>query len=316
MLVGGLETIVAAAVDRLKAVRRKPTPARLHELRKQVKYYHAHVRLLRDLWPGPMKVLADEVERLGDLLGHERDLGVFVSTLKDSGLAPELTADVIALADGRREALHREAMILAGQVFADGPKTIARRIEGLWKAWRRLPEPAGRDGPLEAAGPAEPKDATDAHVEIKRKFLVAGDDWRAAVRESVDLHQAYIAHTDRFTIRVRIEDGETAVMAVKSSAPTLTRSEIEFKIPLADAEALMALADGVAIHKRRYIVPVGGVDVEVDEFVTPDPALVMAEVELDRPDAPLPVAGWFGREVTGNPRYYGATIAGAARSTD
>ncbi|WP_226574940.1 CHAD domain-containing protein [Acuticoccus sediminis] len=304
----GVERVLQDAAEALKAVRKKATPERVHELRKHVKYHHSHVRLLRELWPGPMKVLADELNTLGELLGDEHDLSVFIDTLSEAPLAPEQTEDVIALAHEHRDRLRDEAMSLADRVFADEPKVVARRIETFWKAWRRGPAPA-------KVADVDPADADpNAGLEIERKFIVMSDAWRDAVRETMEIRQAYVANTDRVSVRVRIKNGTQATMTVKSARTTMARREIEFKIPLADARALMELATGVTIEKRRHVVPVGAIDVEVDEFVSPEPSLVVAEVELSRPDAPLPVADWLGREVTGNPRYYGASIAGAVRS--
>ncbi|WP_075219931.1 CHAD domain-containing protein [Acuticoccus yangtzensis] len=299
----GVEAILRRAADDLAAVRKKPSADRLHDLRKQVKYYHAHIRLLRDLWPGPMSALADEVEALTDRLGEERDLSLLVAALKDAPLAADLVAPVVTLAEERRAALHAEAMMLAARVFADDPKVVARRIEALWKAWRRQPV----DDP---AADAEPETPSTGELEIERKFLVAGDDWRAAAKSSAEIEQGYIAVTGRVSVRVRIKNGKEATMTVKSSGATLSRTEIEYRIPLAKAEALMAMAEGTTIRKRRFIVPVGAATVEVDEFASPEPGLVLAEVELPRPDAPVPYAAWLGREVTGNPRYYNAAMAG------
>ncbi|UOM33290.1 CHAD domain-containing protein [Acuticoccus sp. I52.16.1] len=317
----GAGRVAKDATKALEAALKKPTPDRLHELRKQVKYHTTHIRLLREVWPGPMKAVADELSYLGDLLGDERDLALFVETLRAGPLAPELTADVIALAVQHRAAVQAEALALAQRAFADEPKAVAERIEMLWRVWRRgvsAPAEISGEGDAGAASEEEPADpgAPVAGTEIERKFMVVGDTWRDAVRETMALRQAYIANTETLSIRVRIKNDSEATLTVKSAAMTLARTEVEFKIPLGKAEALMSLATGLTIEKRRHVVPVGGIDVEVDEFVTPDPALVMAEVELSRPDAPLPVAAWLGREVTGNPRYYGATMAAAVRPAD
>ena len=37
--------------------------------------------------------------------------------------------------------------------------------------------------------------------------------------------------------------------------------------------------------------------------------LLLAEVELERADQPVPLPPWIGREVTGDPRYYNAWLA-------
>ncbi len=309
VVAGGVERVAKEAGKALKTAQKKPSPRNLHELRKHVKYHHTHIRLLREVWPGPMKVVALELSHLGDLLGDERDLTMFVERLEAAPLAPGLTEGIVALAKEHRARLQDEALALAARVFAEDPKAVAERIEVLWRVWRRGPAPVPATEETSAEEP-------NGDTEIERKFIVVGDTWRDAVRESAELRQAYLANTDRLNVRVRIKNGAEATVTVKSAAPAMLRTEIEFKIPLAKAEALMELADGQAITKRRHVVPVGGIDVEIDEFISPEPALVMAEVELPRPDAPMPIAGWLGREVTGNPRYYGVTIAGAGRPAE
>jgi adenylate cyclase len=45
-------------------------------------------------------------------------------------------------------------------------------------------------------------------VEIERKFLVRGDDWRHLVIDRTNIRQAYLSSGERSSTRVRIRDGE------------------------------------------------------------------------------------------------------------
>lgn len=152
--------------------------------------------------------------------------------------------------------------------------------------------------------------------EIERKFLVRGDGWRAEATGSSQLRQAYLARTGTLTARVRITDGQTARITIKSAGLGLTRQEFEYDIPLEDAQALMRLAQGRPVEKRRYTVPADGGTWEIDVFEGAHAGLVLAEIELPGEDAEVERPDWLGEEVTGDPRYYNATLAGVSGLVD
>ena len=145
--------------------------------------------------------------------------------------------------------------------------------------------------------------------EIERKFLVAGAGWRAQATGSRALRQGYLAQTERLAIRVRILDEAEAYLTFKSALPGTTRAEFEYPIPLDDARELLALAEGLVIEKRRHLVPLGGLTWEVDVFAGAHAGLVLAEIELPAEDTPFARPDWLGREVTGERRYYNASLA-------
>ena len=145
--------------------------------------------------------------------------------------------------------------------------------------------------------------------EIERKFLVAGEGWRAAAAGSRVLRQGYLALTERMALRVRILDDAEALLTIKSAEPGTTRAEFEYPIPLADARDLLKLHVGLVIEKRRHIVPLDGLTWEVDVFEGAHAGLVIAEVELPAADAPFARPDWLGREVTEDRRYYNASLA-------
>ena len=145
--------------------------------------------------------------------------------------------------------------------------------------------------------------------EIERKFLVAGEGWRDRVARSRGLRQGYLAQTGKLAARVRILDDAEAVLTIKSAAPGTTRSEFEYPIPLADARALLELASGLVIEKRRHLVPLDGLTWEVDVFEGAHAGLVLAEVELPAEDTPFERPDWLGPEVTDDRRYYNANLA-------
>lgn len=145
--------------------------------------------------------------------------------------------------------------------------------------------------------------------EIERKFLLAGDGWRAQVKSAHRLEQAYLARTGRLSARVRTIDAEHAFLTIKSAEPGMSRAEYEYEIPVADAEELMRLRRGRLVEKTRHLVESGGLTWEIDIFAGALAGLQIAEIELPSEDAPFDRPDWLGREVTGEKAYYNADLA-------
>lgn len=313
----GLEKCFKRGRKALKAAHRNPDAEAIHELRKRVKDTWYQLRLLRDIWPGPMKARTEELSALADLLGEEHDLAMFgarLDELEADGLDGEAIAALRGLAGERRRQLQDAGLALADRVYAGEPAAEAQRLADLWKAWRRAP-----DGPARAAngsavnGAAADDPGPHAHTEIERKFEVRGEDWRQAVKRTLEIRQGYLCNTRNVSLRVRITDGKKAVMTAKSATPSLTRTEVEFSIPMDAAEALMLMVEGHVAHKNRHMVSLGKQAVAIDEYVGEDSGIVVAEIEMADTKAKPPKADWLGREVTGDARYYAANIAAGRR---
>ena len=145
--------------------------------------------------------------------------------------------------------------------------------------------------------------------EIERKFLVSGNGWRKRADRGKVIRQAYLALTDTISLRVRVIGNAKAYITVKGARFGATRSEFEYPIPLKDARALMKLRTGSVIEKRRYVVRVGKARYEVDVFKGKHLGLVIAEIELPTEQAGFERPVWLRKEVTGEKRYYNATLA-------
>jgi len=142
--------------------------------------------------------------------------------------------------------------------------------------------------------------------EIERKFLVTGDAWRSAPATSY--RQGYLSTDKQRTVRVRVA-GDRGFLTVKGITVGASRSEFEYAIPLADAETMLNdLCLRPLVEKRRHLVPFGGLTWEVDEFFGANAGLVLAEVELDSEDQVIALPPWIGQEVTGDRRYYNASL--------
>ena len=147
------------------------------------------------------------------------------------------------------------------------------------------------------------------NIEIERKFRVKGDFYPFAVKRE-KIIQAYLKTSPECTIRVRIKE-DTAFLTIKGAANGngFSRLEFEYPVPVGDAHALLAMAQPVAIEKERYYVPFGKHVFEVDVFHGAHEGLVIAELELQSEDEIFDKPDWLGEEVTGDARYYNASLA-------
>lgn len=144
-------------------------------------------------------------------------------------------------------------------------------------------------------------------IEIERKFLVTGNAWLEGA-EGVRCRQGYLCLGAARTVRVRTIGGR-GVLTVKGPENGLVRREYEYDIPLADArEMLETVCEKPLIVKDRYRVVHAGFVWEVDRFHGENSGLVVAEVELAHPGQHVPLPDWVGREVSGDPRYFNASL--------
>lgn len=142
-------------------------------------------------------------------------------------------------------------------------------------------------------------------VEIERKFLVVGDEYRRMAYSSDRIVQGYICRADGNSVRVRIRDGR-GYLTIKGPSLDggLSRYEWEREISLSEAEDMLLLCRDAKIDKRRYLVKCGNHTYEVDEFYGDNEGLVVAEIELSDKDEAFERPSFLGREVTGEARYY------------
>ncbi|WP_299489748.1 CYTH domain-containing protein [Acaryochloris sp. IP29b_bin.137] len=150
-------------------------------------------------------------------------------------------------------------------------------------------------------------------IEIERKFLVISETWRS-MGSGVPLIQGYLADSNPTTVRVRIA-GEKAFLTIKGKVQNLTRQEFEYKIPVADAQAMMNLCYPRVVEKTRYKIAVSDLIWEIDEFSGTNQGLVLAEVELSAPDQSVILPDWVGQEVSDDPRYFNSYLAAHPYST-
>jgi adenylate cyclase len=143
-------------------------------------------------------------------------------------------------------------------------------------------------------------------VEIERKFLVRGDDWKTD--RGVRFIQGYLNRDAERTVRVRIA-GAKAFLTVKGINDGAARAEFEYDIPVADAEQLLQICVGALIEKTRHTVVYAGMMWEIDEFHGANDGLIVAEIELEAAEQTFVRPAWIGQEVTADARYFNSSLA-------
>lgn len=144
-------------------------------------------------------------------------------------------------------------------------------------------------------------------VEIERKFLVNGTDWKNEGQARF-YQQGYLCTDPDGTVRVRRVE-EEGYITIKGKSTGASRSEYEYPIPYPDAvELLDHLCKKPLIEKLRYKLVYDGLVWEIDEFQGENAGLVVAEVELSNENQAITLPPWVGREVTLEEKYYNVNL--------
>ena len=140
-------------------------------------------------------------------------------------------------------------------------------------------------------------------IEIERKFLLANDGWKHAVIDSRHFRDGLIASGENGKVRVRLSETRSTV-TVKSARTGIRRTEFEYEVPRADAEAMLSVCCGAKIvEKTRYYVRHGEDVWDVDVYSGNLSGIAFAEIELQDEDQPFDRPHWLGMEVTGDARF-------------
>lgn len=140
-------------------------------------------------------------------------------------------------------------------------------------------------------------------TEIERKFVARVPDARSLGRGET-IHQVYLRTGDP-EVRVRRRGSRYTVTVKEGSG--LERQEHEEEVGRELGEALLGASD-VAVDKRRHEEGRWVIDVYRERFA----GLVVAEVELESADEPLPdppEGVGLGTELTEDPRFSNARLA-------
>lgn len=145
-------------------------------------------------------------------------------------------------------------------------------------------------------------------IEIERKFLVVGEDWKEN-SEAVRICQGYLCIDEERTVRVRYTEDQSWI-TVKGREEGRGRPEFEYVIPGDEAQELLeTLCLPPLLDKTRYTLNHEGKEWVVDEFRGENDGLVLAEIELEYVGEEVKLPPWIDREVTGDARYYNSRLS-------
>lgn len=137
-----------------------------------------------------------------------------------------------------------------------------------------------------------------------------GDAYREEAHKKVDLIQGFLSSVPERAVRVRKVDdlGWITIKGIGNASGT-TRFEWEKEISGTEARDLLKLCEPGRIEKTRYYIRRGSHTFEVDEFQGSNQGLVIAEIELKEENESFDHPAWLGEEVTGQTKYYNASLS-------
>lgn len=147
-------------------------------------------------------------------------------------------------------------------------------------------------------------------LEIERKFLVKNNDFKKLAFQQKTIQQGYLNSDKNRTVRVRVVDNK-GFITIKgiSNASGTTRFEWEKEIDVSEAQELLKLCEPTIIEKTRFLVKNDIHVFEIDVFFGENKGLVIAEIELNSEDEIFEKPSWLAKEVTGDSKYYNATLS-------
>jgi adenylate cyclase len=139
-------------------------------------------------------------------------------------------------------------------------------------------------------------------TEIEKKFLVIDPTFKDQATSHHHILLGYLSKDPERRVRIRIKDKEGwLTIKGKSNTAGTPRLEWETAIPYEESKALLRLATGKPIEKIRYIIPQEELNFEVNEFLSPNKNMRLAEIELPTENTSFHRPHWLDKEVTGDP---------------
>ncbi len=140
--------------------------------------------------------------------------------------------------------------------------------------------------------------------EIERRFLVHSDKL-PKLSKGKKIVQGYLSSDP--VVRIRIKETK-AYLTIKKNLDSIAREEYEYRIPLRDGEKLIEELNN-KVEKTRYNFKLNGSIWEIDIFEGGNKGLIVAEIELSKPDEKFQKPLWISKEVTKDYRYLNVSLA-------
>lgn len=144
-------------------------------------------------------------------------------------------------------------------------------------------------------------------MEIERKFLIDTLPENLSQYPFHQLEQGYLCTEP--VVRIRRED-DNYYLTYKSKG-LMVREEYNLPLTQQAYEHLLPKTDGILISKKRYLIPLNELTIELDVFEGELAPLRLAEVEFETEEeanAFVPPE-WFGEDVTYSTEYHNSTLS-------
>lgn len=143
-------------------------------------------------------------------------------------------------------------------------------------------------------------------MEIERKFTTRYLP-DLSKYQSKELIQGYVCTNP--VVRVR-KEGDEYYLTYKGSG-FLVREEYNLPLNQEAFEHIIQKADGIVIHKTRYLIPYQSYTIELDVFHGDLDSLIIAEVEFPSEEEAhlFQQPDWFLEDVTMNPKYHNSNLS-------
>ncbi len=146
-------------------------------------------------------------------------------------------------------------------------------------------------------------------LEIERKFIVQGNEWKNFSTEVQDFQQGYLTNSfEEWVVRIRIINNKYSQLTLKSLKDEITNFEFEYPIPIADGIDIWKIINQKII-KKRFLLNFNSQKWVVDVFEGLNYPLVLAEVELDSKSQIIEKPSWCTSEVTTIKKFSNASLA-------
>ncbi len=140
-LEGGLSRVYRQGRRYLRNARKNPSPTRLHDLRKRMKYFWYQVDILQPIFPGPMKAYASTLEMISENLGVYHDLQVLQEFLAGSEIIQDARVNE-ALQEAciaKKSMLLQNIWPMAGMAYSEKPQSMVNRLASYWEIFASVP---------------------------------------------------------------------------------------------------------------------------------------------------------------------------------
>ena len=137
LLASGLAKTYGRACSSFEAAEQSGVAEDWHDLRKRIKYHWMHVNLLRQAWPGQMRLRAEVADQAGEILGEDHDLDVLTELIAAAPCQVGSESEIAVLRrvmDAESRRLRDAFRVIAADLLRDPKDVVKARILALWNA--------------------------------------------------------------------------------------------------------------------------------------------------------------------------------------